>query len=51
MNVARAYEALGDNASAVKHYRKVANANSVTVSDAQLQAQNALVRLQASRLP
>ncbi|MDO8432723.1 MAG: bacterial transcriptional activator domain-containing protein [Candidatus Binatus sp.] len=51
LNVARAYEALGDNASAVKHYRKVANANTVTVSNAQTQAQDALVRLQASRLP
>ncbi len=51
MNVARAYEALGDNNSAAKHYRKVANANSVSASDEQTQAQNALVRLQASRLP
>jgi tetratricopeptide (TPR) repeat protein len=51
INVARTYEALGDNASAVKHYRRVANASSTTVSDAQMQAQNALARLQASVLP
>jgi len=51
VNIARAYEALGDKASAVKHYRKAANAGGVTVTDAQTQAQNALVRLQASRLP
>jgi len=51
VNVARAYEALGDKASAVKHYRKAANSGGATVSDAQTKAQNALVRLQASRLP
>ena len=51
VNVARAYESLGDKASAVKHYRKAANSGGPTVSNAQTQAQNALVRLQASRLP
>jgi FimV-like protein len=51
LNVARAYEAMGDKASAIKIYRRVANENTPTVSAAQTQAQNALVRLQASRLP
>ena len=51
LNVARAYEAMGDKASAIKIYRRIANENSPTVSAAQTQAQNALIRLQVSRLP
>jgi tetratricopeptide (TPR) repeat protein len=51
VNVARTYEALGDKVSAIKHYRKAADINSPTVSEAQDQAQAALLRLQASRLP
>lgn len=51
VNVARTYEALGNKVSAIKHYRKAADVNSPTVSDAQEQARAALERLQASRLP
>ena len=51
VNVARTYEALGNNPSAIKHYRKAAESNGPTVSDASDQAKAALVRLQASQLP
>jgi tetratricopeptide (TPR) repeat protein len=50
VNVARAYEAMGDKASAINHYRVAANRQSAVVSPAQEQAREALVRLQASRL-
>ena len=49
--MARTYEALGNKVMAIKHYRKAADSNSPTVSDAQEQAKAALERLQASRLP
>jgi tetratricopeptide (TPR) repeat protein len=51
VNVARTYEALGDNVSAIKFYRKAADAGGPTVSEAQEQAKAALLRLQADRLP
>ena len=51
VNVARTYEALGNNAAAIKHYRKAAESNGPTVSDASDQAKAALNRLQASQLP
>jgi len=51
VNVARTYEALGNNAAAIKHYRKAAESNGPTVSDASDQAKAALVRLQTSQLP
>ena len=51
VNVARSYEALGNNVAAINLYRKVADSNSATVSDAQEEAKAALLRLQASRLP
>ena len=51
VNVARTYEALGNKVGAIKHYRKAADSNSPTVSDAQEEAKAALERLQASRLP
>ena len=51
INVARTYEALGNNAAAIKHYRKAAESNGPTVSDASEQARAALERMQASRLP
>jgi tetratricopeptide (TPR) repeat protein len=51
LNVARSYEAMDDKASAIKIYRRIANENTPTVSAAQTQAQNALIRLQVSRLP
>ncbi len=51
VNVARTYEALGNNAAAIKHYRKAAESNGPTVSDASEQAKAALNRLQASQLP
>lgn len=51
VNVARTYEALGNNAAAIKHYRKAAESNGPTVSDASEQARAALERMQASRLP
>ena len=50
VNVARAYEALGNKVAAINLYRKVADSNSATVSDAQEEAKAALLRLQASRL-
>lgn len=51
VNVARTYEALGNNAQAVKYYRRAAESSGPTVSDASEEAKNALVRLQASQLP
>lgn len=51
VNVARTYEALHNNAAAIKHYRKAAEGNGPTVSDASDQAKTALDRLQASQLP
>ena len=51
VNVARTYEALGNSAAAIKHYRKAAESNGPTVSDASEQARAALERMQASRLP
>ena len=51
VNVARTYEALGNPAAAIKHYRKAAESNGPTVSDASDQAKAALNRLQASQLP
>ena len=51
VNVARAYEAMGDKASAIRYYRKATEQNGPTVSDAQEQAKAALVRLQVSTLP
>jgi len=51
VNVARTYEALGNNAAAIKYYRKAAESNGPTVSDASDQARAALDRLQASQLP
>jgi tetratricopeptide (TPR) repeat protein len=55
VNVARAYEALGNKVAAINLYRKVADndsgTNSATVSDAQDEAKAALLRLQATRMP
>jgi len=51
VNVARAYEALGNNAQAITYYRKAADSGGATVTDAQEEAKAALLRLQASRLP
>ncbi len=51
LNVARAYEAMGDKNNAIKHYRKAADETGPVVTDAQDQARAALVRLQADRLP
>ena len=51
VNVARTYEALGNNAAAIKHYRKAAESKGPTVSEASDQAKAALNRLQASQLP
>lgn len=51
VNVARTYEALGNKASAINYYRRAADTNSATVSDAQEEAKAALLRLQASRMP
>ena len=51
VNVARSYEALGNKVAAINIYRKVADSNSATVSDAQDEAKAALLRLQAARLP
>jgi len=53
VNVARAYEALGNKANAINYYRRAADAdrNSATVDDAQDEAKAALLRLQASRMP
>ena len=49
--VARSYEALGNKVAAINLYRKVADSNSATVSDAQDEAKAALLRLQAARMP
>jgi tetratricopeptide (TPR) repeat protein len=51
VNVARTYEALHNNSAAIKHYRKAAETNGPTVSDASDQAKAALERMQASQLP
>jgi tetratricopeptide (TPR) repeat protein len=51
VNVARSYEALGNKVAAINLYRKVADTNSPTVSDAQDEAKAALLRLQATRMP
>jgi tetratricopeptide (TPR) repeat protein len=51
VNVARSYEALGNKVAAINLYRKVADTNSATVTDAQDEAQAALLRLQATRMP
>lgn len=51
VNVARSYEALGNNVAAINLYRKVADSNSAIDTDAQEEAKAALLRLQASRLP
>jgi tetratricopeptide (TPR) repeat protein len=51
VNVAHAYEALGNKVEAINYYRKAADTNSATVSDAQDEAKAALLRLQASRMP
>jgi tetratricopeptide (TPR) repeat protein len=51
VNVARTYEALGNKVAAINLYRKVADSNSATVSDAQDEAKAALLRLQAARMP
>ncbi len=51
VNVARTFEAQGNKVAAIKFYRKAADSGGATVSDAELEAQSALERLQASRLP
>ena len=51
VNVAHSYEALGNKVAAINLYRKVADSNSATVSDAQEEAKAALLRLQATRMP
>jgi tetratricopeptide (TPR) repeat protein len=51
VNVARTFEAQGNKVAAIKFYRKAADSGGATVSDAQLEAQSALDRLQASRMP
>jgi Flp pilus assembly protein TadD len=51
VNVARAYEALGNNAQAIKYYRRAADTPGPTDTDAEEEAKAALLRLQASRLP
>lgn len=51
VNVARTYEAQGNKVAAIKLYRKAADSKGATVSDAELEAQSALERLQASQLP
>jgi tetratricopeptide (TPR) repeat protein len=51
VNVARTYEALGNNVQAIKYYRQAADSSGPTVSDASEEAKSALLRLQASRLP
>ena len=51
VNVARTYEALGNNSQAIKYYRQAADNSGPTVSDAQEEAKSALLRLQASRMP
>jgi len=51
VNLARSYEALGNKVAAINLYRKVADTNSATVTDAQDEAKAALLRLQATRMP
>ncbi|MGH7812920.1 MAG: tetratricopeptide repeat protein [Candidatus Binataceae bacterium] len=51
LNIARAYEALGDKVKAVKYYRAAAKPSNGTIGDPQEQAQAALRRLQMSELP
>jgi tetratricopeptide (TPR) repeat protein len=51
VNVARTFEAQGNKVAAIKFYRKAADSGGATVSDAELEAQSALERLQASRMP
>ena len=51
VNVARTYEALGNQSAAINHYRKAADTKGPTVSDASEEARAALERMQASRLP
>ncbi len=51
INVARTYEALGNQSAAINHYRKAADTKGPTVSDASEEARAALERMQASRLP
>jgi tetratricopeptide (TPR) repeat protein len=51
VNVARTYEALGNNAQAIKYYRKAADTPGATETDAEDEAKAALLRLQASRMP
>ncbi len=51
VNVARAYEALGNDVQAINYYRKAADSPGPTVTDAQEEAKAALLRLQATRMP
>lgn len=51
VNVARTYEALGNNGQAIKYYRKAADTVGPTETDAEDEAKAALLRLQASRMP
>jgi tetratricopeptide (TPR) repeat protein len=51
VNVARTYEALGNQSAAINHYRKAADTKGPTVSDASEEARAALERMQASRMP
>jgi len=51
VNVARTYEAMGNNVAAINHYRIAADSNGPTDTDASEEAKSALLRLQASRLP
>ena len=51
VNVARTYEALGNNSQAIKYYRKAADTPGATETDAEDEARAALLRLQASRMP
>jgi len=51
VNVARTYEAIGNNAAAINHYRIAADSNGPTDTDASEEAKAALLRLQASRMP
>ncbi|MGH7924147.1 MAG: hypothetical protein ACREQH_06095 [Candidatus Binatus sp.] len=51
VNVARAYEALGNKVAAINYYRKAADSPGPIVSDAQDEAKAALLRLEATRMP
>jgi tetratricopeptide (TPR) repeat protein len=51
VNVARAYEAMGDKVAAINHYRIAADSSGPTDTDASEEAKSALLRLQASRMP